>query len=99
MALPRPAWVFPAGTAPPEFMPDQAVLVRQVMWSRRGRLGPDLEAFLHPDYDARPDAGSMKNMDRAVELVLDALDKGERIAIFGDYDADGVTATAILNRG
>ena len=38
----------------------------------------------------------MKDMDRAVERIRRALDDFEKIAVYGDYDADGVTATAIL---
>ena len=38
----------------------------------------------------------MKDMDRAVERIRRALADFEKIAIYGDYDADGVTATAIL---
>lgn len=38
----------------------------------------------------------MKDMDRAVERIRRAVDEFEKIAVYGDYDADGVTATAIL---
>ena len=38
----------------------------------------------------------MKDMDRAVARIRAALDAGEHMAVFGDYDADGITATAIL---
>ncbi len=38
----------------------------------------------------------MKDMDRAAERIRLALDRFERIAVYGDYDADGVTATAML---
>lgn len=38
----------------------------------------------------------LKDMDKAVARINRALDKGERIAIFGDYDVDGITSTAIL---
>lgn len=40
----------------------------------------------------------LKDMDRAVALVRDALARDEMIAIYGDYDADGVTACALLVR-
>ena len=38
----------------------------------------------------------MKDMDRAVDRISRALAQGERIAVFGDYDVDGITATVLL---
>lgn len=38
----------------------------------------------------------MKDMQRAVELIREALDDGRKITVYGDYDCDGVTATAIM---
>ena len=38
----------------------------------------------------------MKDMDRAVERIRNAIDSFERIAVYGDYDADGVTSTSML---
>lgn len=38
----------------------------------------------------------LKNIEKAVARVLLAVDKGQRIIVFGDYDVDGVTATALL---
>ncbi len=54
-----------------------------------------VEAFLRADAPLC-DPFSIRDMDKAVAAVQDALDKGERIAVYGDYDADGVTAASLL---
>ena len=43
-----------------------------------------------------PDPFLMKDMDRAVTRIRTAMSRGERIAVFGDYDVDGITATCLL---
>ena len=42
------------------------------------------------------DPYELKDMDKAVTRIKQALSEGEKIAVYGDYDADGVTATALL---
>jgi len=44
-----------------------------------------------------PDPNLLKDMDRAVARVAEALEKSERIAVFGDYDVDGSTSAALLS--
>jgi len=55
--------------------------------------------FLHPTLDDLSDPGGLSGMDDAVACVAQALAAGRRIAIHGDYDVDGISATAILLRG
>ncbi len=52
--------------------------------------------FLNPDYQKLTDPKKLPDMGKAVERILQAKKKGEKILIYGDYDVDGVTATAIM---
>jgi single-stranded-DNA-specific exonuclease len=70
-------------------------LVDRVMRGR-GLLGTDAPAFLSPSLMHLHDPGLLPGVERAAERVLEAAARGEPIAIFGDYDVDGITATAIL---
>jgi single-stranded-DNA-specific exonuclease len=57
----------------------------------------DAERYLAPTLrDMLPDPSSFKDMDRAVERLAQAIERGETIAIFGDYDVDGATSAALL---
>jgi len=54
--------------------------------------------FLSPTLDDLHDPFALTDMQPAVERVLGAIERRERIAIHGDYDVDGVTSTVILRR-
>lgn len=56
------------------------------------------ERFLEPSLKDLHDPGLMPGIDRAASRMLEAMHAGDRIAIYGDYDVDGITATAILYR-
>ena len=67
--------------------------------ARRGVASEAAERFLNPTLrDGLPDPSHLLDMDRAVARLVDALERGETIAIFGDYDVDGATAAAVLKR-
>ncbi|MCR6096973.1 single-stranded-DNA-specific exonuclease RecJ [Salipaludibacillus agaradhaerens] len=55
-----------------------------------------IDAFLHMNDEALLDPYRLKDMDKTVTRIKKAIDHGERILIFGDYDADGVTSTSLL---
>jgi len=55
-----------------------------------------IREFYAPDRKSFHNPFLMKDMDKAVRLLREAFDKQEKITIYGDYDTDGVTATAIL---
>jgi single-stranded-DNA-specific exonuclease len=54
--------------------------------------------FLKPSLDHLLDPMGLADMDRAVDRLLGAIAAGERIAVHGDYDVDGITSTVILRR-
>ena len=54
--------------------------------------------FLQPSYDQLHDPYLMLGMCEAVKRLQQAIDQGERILIYGDYDVDGTTGTAVLLR-
>lgn len=65
----------------------------------RGVDNPEhADLFLHPDKTGFYDPLRMLGMDRTVKRIKKAISVNESIRIFGDYDADGVTATALLYR-
>jgi single-stranded-DNA-specific exonuclease len=56
-------------------------------------------SFLSPTLrELLPDPSGFRDMDRAVERLLQAITRNEKIAVFGDYDVDGATSAALLHR-
>ncbi|HYT33637.1 MAG TPA: single-stranded-DNA-specific exonuclease RecJ [Ktedonobacteraceae bacterium] len=65
----------------------------------RGIVTPQaMRSFLDVRYDQTPDPLALIDMDRALERVQRALTQREHITVYGDYDADGVTSSALLTR-
>ena len=56
----------------------------------------EIEEFLDPSAPLMIDPFSFADMDKAVRRIQLAIDDFQKIAVFGDYDADGITATALL---
>lgn len=52
--------------------------------------------FLHPEYEKLPDPLLLPDMEKGTERILSAIDKGEKILVYGDYDVDGVTASTVM---
>jgi len=94
-----PQWIDPQPLDVPEPL-RQAVgghpLVAEAL-ARRGILTAQAaRAFLDPAAYAPAPASDLPGLDQAVERVRRAIQAGEQIAIWGDFDADGQTATAVL---
>ena len=65
----------------------------------RGIVRPEeARRLLSPGSEPIPDPSLLKDMDRAAQRVRLALERGELIAVYGDYDVDGITATCLLTQ-
>lgn len=56
----------------------------------------DAKAFFRPNLDQLHDPFLMKDMDLAITRIDEALSKGEKILVYGDYDVDGTSAVALV---
>jgi single-stranded-DNA-specific exonuclease len=81
-------------------MTNQVPAVVSQILAARGLKGDAAAAFLYPDYEAHlHDPFLLTDMEPAVARILKAVEKGERVAVYGDYDIDGITASAVLIEG
>jgi single-stranded-DNA-specific exonuclease len=75
------------------------LLIRQLLYNRGITQPSDIETFLAADERLRGDPNILPGMHEAVARLYRALLSREKIAIYGDFDADGITATALLVQG
>lgn len=86
--------------------PEYNQVVLQLLFNRgiiedRGSRENELEKideFLNPNYEKFNDPFLFQNMEKAVELIIKNIKNGNKICVYGDYDADGVTASALLSQ-
>ena len=76
-----------------------APLLAQILLRRDVRTATEARQFLTPDFRALHPPERLPGAVEAAERLTDAAQHGRRIVIYGDYDVDGVTATAILWHG
>jgi single-stranded-DNA-specific exonuclease len=70
-------------------------LVTQIVHNR-GISAEELPAFLHPDLSTLPSPRLLRGMDAAVSRIRCAIQAGELVAVYGDFDVDGITGAAVL---
>lgn len=68
----------------------------EIILEKRGISKDNLEAFLRPNYENQSDPFLLPDMDRAVERLVEAHEKQEKITVYGDYDVDGVSASTLI---
>jgi len=90
--------LLPESDKPPEFR-GISPLVARLLHNRGITSAHEAEAFLKADGRLSIDPFSLPDMHPAVNRVYKALLSGEKIAVYGDFDADGITATALLVQG
>ncbi len=80
-------------------LPRFSRLVAQILHNRGLTEPSELENFLAADESLSGDPNLLSGMHQAVARIYRALLSGENIAVYGDFDADGITATALLVKG
>lgn len=90
-------WViYPSAPKPLiESVPEHPLLV-QVLYNRGLRTAAEISAFLRGADAVQENPYKLRDMTPAVARIVDAIDRGETICVYGDFDADGVTATTLL---
>jgi single-stranded-DNA-specific exonuclease len=107
--LPVLEWQIAAQTRPPDWLiatirkaaPDlSGEFTAQLLWQRGLREPQQVAAFLDPNqYQPAPANAFGREMEQAVNRLIQAREQHQKVAIWGDFDADGVTATAVLWEG
>ncbi|MDD3374618.1 MAG: single-stranded-DNA-specific exonuclease RecJ [Candidatus Omnitrophica bacterium] len=73
-------------------------IVSQLLVNRGVKTPEEAKQFLFSDFKDLHDPFLLKDMDKAVNRIRQAKDNGEVVLVFGDYDVDGVTSSAILTK-
>jgi single-stranded-DNA-specific exonuclease len=81
-----------------ETLPDIPPFVRQILYGRGLTDRPKVDVFLSTEGEPLSDPFLMKGIGIAAQRILQAVAARERIVVYGDFDADGVTSTALLVR-
>jgi len=90
-------FIFPDTAALEPLLPNQPQLLNQLLRTRGIETPKEAEAFLHPDYDSQLHSPLLLNdIEKACVRIEQAIKNQERIAIFSDYDCDGIPGAVVL---
>ena len=95
----RRTWILPEPLRPLPGLEAFSPVFRQILHGRGITRAHQLDPWLRTDLDALPDPFLLEDMGLACDLIAEAVARGDRVAIYGDYDADGVTAAVTLLKG
>ena len=71
-------------------------LVANIIANKGLTNSDEIEVFLHPRRTDFHDPFMMPDMEKAVDRVVKAIEINEKVAIYGDYDVDGITSSTVL---
>ena len=95
----RRNWILPEPLRAQPGLEAFSPVFRQILHGRGVVRQSQLDPWLQTDLERAPDPFLLKDMAVACDLISQSIAAGERIAVYGDYDADGVTACVTLARG
>lgn len=72
-------------------------ILSKLLFYRGIKTVNEAEKFLHPIFEENHDPFLIHGMEKAIERILEAIEKKEKIIIFSDYDADGIPGAVILH--
>lgn len=73
-----------------------SALIAKILVNRGYDTIESANAFLRPELTDLYDPFLLHDMDKAVDRIMQAIDTGQKIVVYGDYDVDGMTSTAIM---
>lgn len=73
-------------------------ITAEILYRRGLHTTEAMTAFLHPSLEDLHDPFLLPDMKKAVDRIVEAIQKQEKICVYGDYDADGTVGTAVLCR-
>ena len=94
-------WILPEQTLPSDTdsAPGDIPPILLYLLEQRGLHDAEaVERFLNPRLRDLSDPFLIPEMKQGVERVFEAVDRGEHICVFGDYDVDGITSIALTRR-
>lgn len=93
-------WIYPKPSNGEEICRELGVpsCLGRMLASRGLRTVAEVQNFLYPKLSALSDPFLLPNLRKAVERILWAIDREERVVLYGDYDVDGVTSLALFAR-
>jgi len=78
---------------------DSSIIINILLENRGIKIKKDIDNFLNPTLDSLTEENlgiDKKNLKKSVDRIRAAINEKEQIIIYGDYDVDGITGTAVL---